>query len=174
MSIKRAIYPASFDPVTNGHVDIAERAARVFDELIVGVYDTPAKSLMFTTEERFELLKAATAHIANVRVLTYTGLTTAFAAAQGARVLIRGLRGVTDFDVELQQSLMYRKLDPNIEILLLMADLRYTYLSSSLVREVARLGGDVSELVPSAVWQALQHKRANDSSPAPIPRHLNT
>ncbi len=172
--MRKAVYPASFDPVTNGHLDIAERAARVFDEVIIAVYDTPAKSLLFTTEERVALCREAMHHLGNVRVERYTGLTTDFAQAQGATVLIRGLRGVSDFDIELQQTLMYRKLAPSIEVMLLMADLRYTYLSSSIVREVARLGGNVDELVPPVVAEALRHKFANDGSPPPVPRHLNT
>jgi pantetheine-phosphate adenylyltransferase len=170
----KAIYPASFDPVTLGHVDIARRAAAIFDEVIVAVYDTPAKTLLFTTEERLNLLRAAMRGIEHVRVEKYHGLTTDFARAQGARVLIRGLRSVTDFELEMQQAMMYRQLAPEIEIVVLMADLRYTFLSSSLIREVAHLGGDVSDLVPQPVVEALRAKFGDGNAPGPVPRHLNT
>lgn len=175
-ALRRAVYPASFDPITNGHVDIARRAAAIFDEVIVAVYDTPAKSLVFTTDERVTLCQDALklAGIENARVAKYSGLTTDFAHREGAQVLIRGLRGVSDFDIEFQQALMYRKLAPDIEVLLLMADLKYTFLSSSIVREVARLGGNVSDIVPPNVLAALREKFDNDHSPAPVPRHLHS
>jgi pantetheine-phosphate adenylyltransferase len=155
-----AVYPGSFDPATLGHVDIAARAARLVDDLVVAVYATPSKSLLFTTEERVALWRdaIATADLANVRVEPYEGLTTTFARQVGAQAIVRGLRAVSDFEVEFQQALMYRKLAPEIETLMIVSSLRHLFVSSSLLKEVARLGGDVNDLVTPAVARALREK----------------
>jgi pantetheine-phosphate adenylyltransferase len=155
-----AVYPGSFDPVTRGHVDIAMRAANLVDELVVAVYATPSKNLLFTTTERVDLWRDAVAEaaLANVRVEPYEGLTTAFARNVGAQAIVRGLRAVSDFEVEFQQALMYRKLAPEIETLMIVTSLRHLFLSSSLLKEVARLGGDLSDLVTPAVADALARK----------------
>lgn len=174
MRARKAVYPASFDPVTNGHVDIARRAATIFDEVIVAVYDTPSKSLLFSTDERLELIRQAVEHLPNVRAVKYTGLTTSLARKEGAQVIIRGLRSITDLELESQQSIMYRRLDPGIEVVALMADLPYTYLSSTIVKQVWRAGGDVEDMVPPGVYKALKAKFGDDDTTTPVPRHLNT
>jgi pantetheine-phosphate adenylyltransferase len=141
-------------------VDIAMRAASLVDELVVAVYATPSKSLLFTTEERVALWRdaVAAAGLANVRVEPYEGLTTEFARRVGAQAIVRGLRAVSDFEVEFQQALMYRQLAPEIETLMIVTSLRHLFLSSSLLKEVARLGGDLNGLVTPAVLEALQRK----------------
>ncbi len=156
----RAVFPATFDPITNGHVDIAERAAALFDEVIMAVFDHehPIKNPLFSTEERMNLVKAAVSHLDNVRVDAYTGLTVEYARSRGAKVLIRGLRVVSDFESEFKMAHMNRQLAPEIETVSLMASPEHAFLSSSLVKEVAMLGGDVSALVPPAAARALQEK----------------
>ncbi len=155
-----AVFPATFDPITNGHVDIAERAARLFDLVIMAVFDhdPPIKEPLFTTEERVEMVRQAVAHIPNVEVDRYSGLTVEYARSRGATVLIRGLRVVSDFEVEFKMAHMNRTLAPEIETVSLMASPEHAFLSSSLVREVALLGGDVSAMVPPAVAKALRAK----------------
>jgi pantetheine-phosphate adenylyltransferase len=157
-----AVYPGSFDPVTRGHVDIAARASNLVDRLIVAVYATPGKSLLFTTDERLALWRDAAAEVglANVEVRAYQGLTTEFARLVGASAIVRGLRAVSDFEVEFQQALMYRKLAPEIETLMIVTSLRYLFISSSLLKEVARLGGDMEDMVTGSVAQALRAKFA--------------
>jgi pantetheine-phosphate adenylyltransferase len=156
------VYPGTFDPVTNGHLDIATRAAQVVDELIVGVYATPAKNLLFTTEERVQLWQESLAEhgLSNVRVEAYHDLSVDFARRMQAKVIIKGLRSVMDFEAEFQQALMNRKLAPDIDVLLMVTEQRYLFLSSSLLKEVAKLGGDPHELVPAPVARALQRKFA--------------
>lgn len=154
----KAIYPGSFDPVTNGHLDIANRAATLFDELIICVYDVPLKSLMFSTRERVDLMKKSVTHIPNVRVEPYTGLTVSFAQKVNARVLVRGLRMSSDFEREFEMALMNKKLAPDIELVCLMTSLEYQFISSSLLKEACQLGGDVSSLVPEHVAVALAEK----------------
>ena len=154
----KALYPGSFDPITNGHIDIASRAAAVFDELVLGVYATPAKKLMFTTEERIELARKALAHLPNVTVTTYTGLTVHAAQKMGAKVLVRGLRAITDFQAEFELGLMNRLLTPKVETVCLMTERRYSFVSSSLLKEACALGGDISELVPPHVLDALKDR----------------
>lgn len=160
-----AVYPGSFDPATLGHVDIATRAAHIVDELIVAVYATPSKNLLFTTEERVALWRDAIAEtgLANVRVEPYEGLTTTFARQVGAQAIVRGLRAVSDFEVEFQQALMYRKLAPEIETIMIVSSLRHLFVSSSLLKEVARLGGDVNDLVTPSVARVLRDKFGRDS-----------
>ena len=153
-----AIYPGSFDPVTNGHLDIANRAAALFDELIICVYDVPQKFLMFSTEERVDLVRKAVAHLANIRVESYTGLTVDFARRTGAQVLVRGLRMSSDFEREFEMALMNKKLAPDIELVCLMTSLEYQFISSSLLKEACQLGGDICELVPREVAVALAEK----------------
>ncbi len=154
----KAIYPGSFDPVTNGHLDIANRAAALFDELIICVYDVPLKSLMFSTRERVDLMKKSVTHIPNVRVEPYTGLTVSFAQKVNARVLVRGLRMSSDFEREFEMALMNKKLAPDIELVCFMTSLEYQFISSSLLKEACQLGGDISNLVPEHVVVALAEK----------------
>ncbi len=154
----KAIYPGSFDPVTNGHLDIANRAATLFDELIICVYDVPLKSLMFSTQERVDLMKKSVTHLPNVRVEPYTGLTVSFAQKVNARVLVRGLRMSSDFEREFEMALMNKKLAPDIELVCLMTSLEYQFISSSLLKEACQLGGDISNLVPEHVAVALAEK----------------
>jgi len=156
--VTKAIYPGSFDPVTNGHLDIANRAAALFDELIICVYDVPLKSLMFSTRERVDLMKKSVTHIPNVRVEPYTGLTVNFAQKVNARVLVRGLRMSSDFEREFEMALMNKKLAPDIELVCFMTSLEYQFISSSLLKEACQLGGDISNLVPEHVAVALAEK----------------
>lgn len=156
----RALFPASFDPIHYGHIDIATRAAAIFDELVVGVYERPSKSLLFTPEERLALVREALQHLPNVTVMAYGGLTVDFARRIGARVIVRGLRVVSDFELELQMALTNKQLAPEIEVVCLMTSRDYAFISSSIVREIALLGGDVSAMVPPHVARALAAKAA--------------
>jgi pantetheine-phosphate adenylyltransferase len=151
----RALYPGTFDPIHNGHVDIAYRAAKLFDELIIGVYDSPPKTLLFETPQRVTLAKNALSHLPNVRVVAYHGLTVLFAREIGASVMVRGLRAISDFEYELQMAHTNKKIAGDVEFVCLMTSLKYAYLSSTILKEMASLGGDVSGLVPDAVRDAL-------------------
>jgi len=153
-----ALYPGSFDPVTNGHLDIIARAARLFDKLVVGVYATPAKQVLFPAEERVTLLREAVAGWPNVRVEPYEGLTVDFARHIGARVLVRGLRAVSDFEYEFQMAAMNRQLMAELEVVCLMTSTEHSFLSASLVKEIATLGGNVDAFVPPAVAVRLREK----------------
>lgn len=153
-----AIYPGSFDPVTRGHLDIIERASRTMDRLIVGVLKNSAKNPLFTVEERVALLRAETAHLQNVEVDSFGGLLVDFARASHAKVIIRGLRAVTDFEYELQMSQTNRKIAPELDTLFFTTSLEYAYLSSSVVKEVAMYGGDISAFVTPSVEQAIKTK----------------
>ncbi len=153
-----ALYAGSFDPVTNGHVDIATRASRLFDKVYVGVFATPAKNLTFTTEERVALAADAVAHLGNVEVVTYSNLTVEFARSINATVLVRGLRMVGDFEWEIQVAMVNKKMAQEIESVCFMASQEYQFLSSRMIREVAALGGDVSCFVPRNVAEALKRK----------------
>ncbi len=153
-----AIYPASFDPVTYGHVDIAERAAIIFDKLIVAVYDRPLKSLFFSPQERLEMTRQAMAHLPNVTIELYHGLTAEFARQCSAKVIVRGLRVLSDFEWELQLALTNRRLVPEIDTICLMASQQHSFLSSSVVKEVFANGGSVAEMVPPQVVAALSGK----------------
>ena len=152
----RALYPGSFDPITNGHLDVLARAARLFEEVIVAVAHNQSKQALFTTQERVDLLTQSTSHLANVRVTSFQGLLVDFARNQQAKAVIRGLRAVSDFEFEFQMALMNRSLEPNLEALFLMPCEEYSYISSRMVKEVARLHGDVGRFVPSCVQKALQ------------------
>ncbi len=156
----KAIYPGSFDPMTMGHAGIAERAARLFDELIVCVYDSPvSKSLMFSTEERVALAEESIRHVSNARVTTYArDLTVNLARQLGAAAMIRGLRNGGDLVSEMELAMMNRELDPEIESVFIMTSAEHQFVSSSLLKEAASLGGDISGLVSPAVAEALRQK----------------
>lgn len=158
--MKRAIYAGSFDPVTNGHLDVIERAAKLFEEVVVAVAFNPEKRGLFTPEERVQLLSEASAHLPNVRVTSFHGLLVDFARKEQASAMIRGIRAVSDFEFEFQMALMNRRLEPKLETLFLMPKEEFSYLSSRLVKEVASLGGDVAHFVPKIVAKALAEKYA--------------
>ena len=153
-----AIYPGSFDPLTNGHLDVAQRAAKLFDRVIVAVAKNESKSPLFTLEEREALVKESVAHLPNVRTDSFDGLLVEYVAARKAKAIVRGLRAVSDFEFEFQLALMNRKLDEHIETIFMMPKDTYTFLSSRIVKEIARLGGDVSSFVPAHVQAALLKK----------------
>ncbi len=156
--MSKAVYPGSFDPVTNGHLDVIERAAKVFDHLTVAVVRNLGKSPLFSVEERMDLLRSSTAHLSNVSVDRFEGMLVDYLHSVGAKVVIKGLRAISDFEYEFQMALMNRKLDSEIETLFMMTHNRYSYLSSSLVKEVARLGGEIDDLVPDVVLPAIRAK----------------
>ena len=153
-----AIYPGSFDPITNGHLDIATRAVKIFEKLIIGVYETPNKPLLFTTEERVELIREAIADLPNVEVESFSGLTVDFAKRVKAQTMVRGLRMSADFEREFDMAMMNKKLSPELELVCLMSKVEYQFLSSSLLKEAASLGGDIDDLVPKHVASALRKK----------------
>ncbi len=153
-----AIYPGAFDPITNGHLDIATRAAKLFQKVIIGVYDIPDKHLLFTTEERVDLVRQAIADLPNVDVVSFNGLTVDFAKKVKAQTVVRGLRIGADFEREFEMALMNKKLFPDLELVCLMSNLKYQFLSSSLLKEVASLGGNIDDLVPKPVAEALRKK----------------
>ena len=154
----RAIYPGSFDPVTLGHLDIIKRSASMVDELIVGVLNNKAKSPLFSVEERVKMLGEVTKELPNVKVIPFAGLLVDFARQTESKMIIRGLRAITDFEYELQMSQMNRKLEENVETVFLTTNLEYSYLSSSMVKEVAAFGGDISQLVPAHVADLVNEK----------------
>lgn len=163
MNPRRAIYPGSFDPITLGHVDVARRAARLFDEVIVAVYEGQEKpGALFTTEERIMLAREVltTTPERNIRVDSFSGLTVDYARSQDASVIVRGLRAVSDFEYEFKLAHMNAHLAPEIEVVCLMTSAGHSFISSSLIREVAALGGDVDGLVPAPVGEALHAKLA--------------
>jgi len=153
-----AVCPGSFDPVTNGHLDIIRRGANVFDNVVVVVFNNAAKNSLFTVEERIDLLKQATADLPNVQVDASDGLLIDYAKQHGAHAILRGLRAVSDFEYEMQITSMNRKLDPAIETFFMMTNNQYSFLSSSVVKEVAKYHADVSDLVPGVVAEALINK----------------
>ena len=158
--MRRAIYPASFDPIHYGHIDIAQRASRLFDELVVAVYDRPNKRLLFDAQERFALVEKSLKHIPNIRFAIYGGLTVDYAREVDAIAIVRGLRVFSDFELEFRMALANRRLAPALEIVNLIAGEAYVHLSSSTVREIASLGGDVSTMVPLHVQRALRQRFA--------------
>jgi pantetheine-phosphate adenylyltransferase len=152
-----AICPGSFDPVTNGHIDVFARAAAQFDRVIITVMVNPSKQGMFSVDERIELLRESTAHLANVEVASWHGLLVDFAREQGVSAIVKGLRGANDFDYELQMAQMNKKLS-GVDTMFIATNPTYSYLSSSLVKEVARFGGDVSDMLPALVHKRLLEK----------------
>jgi pantetheine-phosphate adenylyltransferase len=158
MDSKLAIYPGSFDPVTNGHLDLIERASKLFGRVVVTVARNAEKAPMFTLNERVEMLREATQQFPNVEVDTFDGLLVEYARKLGARVLVRGIRAVSDYEYELQMALMNRRLEPQLETVFMLPAVEYSYLSSHLVRELAVLGGSLTGLVPTAVEQRLRIK----------------
>jgi pantetheine-phosphate adenylyltransferase len=156
--MRLAIYPGSFDPITNGHLDVIHRAAGLFDRLIVAVARDNAKNSLFSVEERVELIQETTSKVANIEVMPFDGLLVNFAMDKGACALVRGLRAVSDFEFEFQLALMNRKLEPNLETLFLMPREEFTYISSRLVKEIGRLGGNIEPFAPTNVVQALRRK----------------
>jgi pantetheine-phosphate adenylyltransferase len=166
-----AIYPGTFDPIHLGHVDIATRAAKIFDQLVIAIYDQPTKSLMFTIDERATLARQAVTHLSNVRVAAYSGLTVDFARQVGAQAIVRGLRVISDFELEYQMALTNRQLAPGVESVCLMTRQTHAFLSSSIVKEIALLGGDVSKMVPphvAATLEAKRREREKNCEPVPL------
>lgn len=158
MGNKIAVIPGTFDPITNGHLDIIERAAKIFDVLYVAVLNNSSKKPLFTVEERMEMIKQVTAYLPNVAVESASGLTVDYAAKRGATAIVRGLRAVSDFEYEMQIASMNRTLNAEIETFFVMTNTKYSFLSSSMVKEVAQYQGDISELVPEMVNRAIQVK----------------
>ena len=154
----RAIYPGSFDPVTFGHIDIIERAARISDELIVGVLQNKAKTPLFSVEERVIMFREVTKHLKNVKIIPFEGLLIEFAKQMDAKVIVRGLRAITDFEYELQMSQTNRKLNSDVETLFLTTSLDYSYLSSTTAKEVASFDGDITQFVPEFVAEKVTEK----------------
>ena len=153
-----AVYPGSFDPVTNGHLDVITRGAKLFDRVIVGVLHNSSKSPLFYVEERVKILKEATADLENVEIVSFSGLSVEFARECNAKVIIRGLRAITDFEYELQMAQTNRVLAPDIDTMFLTTSLEYAYLSSTTVKEVATFGGDISKFVPEFVRKEVYRK----------------
>ena len=159
--MRTAIYPGSFDPLTNGHLDVIQRATKLFDRVIVAVAKSESKTPLFTLEERVELVRLAVGHLPHVKADSFDGLLVEYVASRKAQAVVRGLRAVSDFEFEFQLALMNRKLDERIETIFMMPKDTYTFLSSRIVKEIARLGGDVSAFVPVHVRTALKHKLAS-------------
>ena len=155
-----AVYPGSFDPFTNGHLDVAERASRLFDRVTVAVLENPAKRdrYLFSIEERLKIIRASTAHLPNVEVEAFSGLLAEYMKKKGARIIVKGLRAVSDYEYELQMAHLNRQLNPEVETLFILAATRWSFVSSTMVKEIARYGGDVSRFVPPPAARALKEK----------------
>lgn len=156
--LKKVVYPGTFDPVTNGHLDIITRAARLFDNVVVAVSNNPQKVPLFSVEERVDMIQVATKNLLNVKVDSFTGLLVQYASSQNASAIIRGLREVSDFEYEFQMTLMNRKQMPDIETVFLMPNERYTYINSTIVKEIASFGGEIHCFLPENVVQKLNNK----------------
>jgi pantetheine-phosphate adenylyltransferase len=154
----KVIYPGTFDPITLGHVNILEKASDIFDEVVLAVADYTGKNPMFALEERFELCRQATEHLPKVKVMMFHGLFVDFARSQKCKLMIRGMRAVSDFEYELSLALTNKKLNPDIETIFLVPHLRYMYLSSSMIRQLAELNGPLEDFVPGCVAKAMQRK----------------
>lgn len=153
-----AVYPGSFDPVTNGHIDVIERAAEIFDQLLVAVFHNTEKNPLFTMQERVEMLREATSGIPNVVIDCFSGLQVDYARKHGARVIIRGLRAITDFEYEFMVAQMNKKLAPELETMFMMTNVKYSYISSRIVKEIFSFGGCIDDMVPANVVRALKAK----------------
>lgn len=160
----KAIYPGSFDPTTNGHLDVIARAARIFDHLVIAVLNNSQKTALFSVPERVEMLTEATAHIENVSVATFNGLMVEFARQQEAQAVVRGIRAISDYEYEFQMALMNRRLAPELETVFMMPAERYSYVSSRLIKEVFRLGGSVDGLVPPKIVDRLRERAKRNLS----------
>ncbi len=156
--MKIAVIPGSFDPITKGHLDIIKRAAKIFDKVIVAVLTNSSKSPSFSKEERMELIKACTGGIENVEVDSFSGLLADYTKKVGASVIVKGLRAMSDFEYEFQMALTNKKLDPNVETMFLTTSYKYLYLSSSIVKEIAKNNGDISEFVPEVILDRIVEK----------------
>ncbi len=156
----KAIYPGTFDPVTNGHLDVIERVSAIFDDLVVAVAVNPDKNPTFSMEERVAMIRESCAHLSNVEVVSFPGLLVEFARQSGARVIVKGLRAVSDFEYEFQMAQANRKLCPGVETMFVTTASQYSFLSSSLVKQIARLGGDVADFVPVTVLRRLRERHA--------------
>lgn len=152
------VYPGSFDPITNGHLDIIERASKIFDKLIVAVLINPNKKATFDIEERVQFIKESTQHLNNVQVEAFRGLLIDFMKLKDAKVIVKGLRAVSDFEYEFQMALLNKKLYPSIETIFMMTNSKYSYLSSSMVKEVAKFGGSITDLVPKKIASKVMKK----------------
>ena len=172
--MRKVLFPASFDPVHYGHIDIAQRAAKLFDEALVAVYDKPNKTLLFTANERLALVKQSLSHVPNIQFAIYSGLTVDYARQVGASVMVRGLRWFSDFELEFRMAHANRRLAPDIEVVSLMTDQEFSFISSSTVREIASLGGDVSTLVPPHVVAALRTRYMELNRDGDIPNHVTS
>ena len=153
-----AIYPGSFDPITCGHLDIIRRSCTMFDEVIVAVLNNASKKPLFSAEERVRLIEKSTANLPNCRATHFDGLLVDFAISQGANTVIKGLRAISDFEYEFQMALLNKKLNPNIETLFMVTNANYSYISSSIVKEIANLGGDFSDLLPKEIYKDIKQK----------------
>jgi pantetheine-phosphate adenylyltransferase len=159
----KAIYPGTFDPVTNGHLDVIERAAHIFTEVVVAVAVNPEKHPFFPMEERVAMIRESTRHLSNVEVVAFPGLLVDLAAQMGAQVIVKGLRAVSDFEYEFQMAQMNRKLNPRIETVFMTTASQYSFLSSSMAKQIVKLGGDISDLVPPPVLRRLQERLRSET-----------
>ena len=159
---RTALFPGTFDPFTNGHLDLAERAAKMFPRVVIAVAASPKKGTMFPLAERVELVEVAVGHLANVSVIGFDGLVVDCARRAGAEVMCRGIRAVSDFEFEFQMALMNRRLSPDLEVVFLLPSARYTFLNSTLVKEIARLGGEIAGLLPAHVEARLLARVADE------------
>ena len=156
------VYPGSFDPVTNGHLDIIERCSKQFGNVIVAVLNNPSKNCMFSIEERMELLKQTTSHLLNVEIDSFTGLLSEYAIEKDCTTMVRGLRAVSDYEYEMQMALINKKLNHNLETLFMVSSTEFVFLSSSIVKEISKFGGDIKCFVPPIVEKALKNKVEED------------